>query len=197
MVRRSLILLLLTLLASVAAASANPAEPGAMIPRAFLPLVLVPAANPALTPTAFEQRVVDLVNQERARVGCAALTVNAQLMTAARLHSEDMAMNNRFSHTGSDGSTVQQRIDAAGYAWSRYGENIAAGLSTPDAVMFDSAYGWMSSPGHRANILNCSMREIGVGYYYQADDQPNVRLDNGVQSGPFFHYWTQVFGSPR
>ena len=54
----------------------------------------------------------------------------------------------------------------------------------------------MTSPGHRANILNCSFREIGVGYYEQLDDQSNVRLDNGQLGGPFRHYWTQEFGAP-
>ena len=52
-----------------------------------------------------------------------------------------------------------------------------------------------SSPGHRANILNCDLRELGVGYYVQLDDQSNVRLDDGQLGGPYRYYWTQDFGS--
>jgi uncharacterized protein YkwD len=59
----------------------------------------------------------------------------------------------------------------------------------------------MNSSGHRTNILNCNYREIGIGYYYQADDQGDVDLGdntqgNPVYGGPFYYYWTQVFGRP-
>ena len=134
-----------------------------------------------------------MVNQERAKAGCGPLTINAKLMATARGYSEDMALNDYFSHTGLDGSSVSERAVAAGYNFSLIGENIAAGQLSPESVM----EGWMQSPGHRANILKCDYREIGIGYYYQANDQANVRLDNGSVSGPFRHYWTQVFGTSR
>ncbi|MET9674431.1 CAP domain-containing protein [Streptomyces sp. NPDC006482] len=120
------------------------------------------------------QQVIDLVNSARAEEGCGPLTGNAQLHQAAQGHSEDMAARDFFDHTDPDGDGPGERITAAGYAWSTYGENIAMGQQTPEQVM-DS---WMNSPGHRANILNCSFKEIGIGLY--------------TSGGP---YWTQAFGA--
>ena len=78
-----------------------------------------------------------------------------------------------MSHDGSDGSDVGDRLDRVGYAWRTYGENVAWNQQTPAAVM-DA---WMNSPGHRANILNCSFTEIGVGV---AQEQRAV-LDAGLR----------------
>jgi uncharacterized protein YkwD len=139
----------------------------------------------------FAQQVATLINQQRISNGCQALNLSPQLSAAAQAHSQDMALNDFVSHTGSDGSSIGQRLTRAGYDWRMAAENIAAGQSTPEAVV-DA---WMSSSGHRANILNCGLRDIGVGYYYQPDDQPNVRLSSGQTSGPFRFYWTQDFGS--
>ncbi|MEV6028044.1 sigma-70 family RNA polymerase sigma factor [Streptomyces sp. NPDC052036] len=127
------------------------------------------------TPTGTVAQVVALVNKERAAAGCGPLTENGLLEQAAQAHSDDMAARNFFAHTNPDGADPGQRITAAGYRWSTYGENIAEGQQTPQAVM-DS---WMNSPGHRANILNCSFKEIGVG----------VHRGSG---GP---WWTQDFGA--
>ncbi|TVL92236.1 CAP domain-containing protein [Streptomyces sp. SAJ15] len=140
-----------------------------------------PSATPSTptsgttTLTAAQKRVVELVNAERAKAGCSALTVNAKLTQAAQAHSKDMAAHQNMSHTGSDGSNPGQRITRAGYNWSTYGENVAYGYSTPEKVM----QGWMSSAGHKRNILNCSFKEIGVGL---------------AQPG---NYWTQNFGTAR
>ncbi|MGJ5752466.1 uncharacterized protein YkwD [Streptomyces puniciscabiei] len=135
------------------------------------------APKPTPTPTASGAvaRVVQLVNAERAKVGCHPLTVNPALTKAAQAHSADMAAHQNMSHTGSDGSSPGDRITRAGYSWSAYGENVAYGYATPEQVM----NGWMNSPGHRANILNCSYKEIGVGL---------------AQPGS---YWTQDFGTAR
>ncbi|AEM84745.1 CAP domain-containing protein [Streptomyces violaceusniger] len=122
-----------------------------------------------------QQEVVDLVNSERSKAGCKPLTVNEKLTKAAQDHSEDMAAHSNMSHTGSDGSSPGDRIERAGYSWSTYGENVAYGYESPKSVM----EGWMSSPGHKANILNCDFKEIGVGV---------------AQPG---HYWTQDFGAAR
>ncbi|GFE19450.1 hypothetical protein Sgleb_74970 [Streptomyces glebosus] len=119
--------------------------------------------------------MVDLVNSERRKAGCSPLTVNAKLTKAAQDHSKDMADHRNMSHTGSDGSSPEDRITRAGYNWSSYGENVAYGYSSPESVM----KGWMSSPGHKRNILDCSFKEIGVGHA-QPDD-----------------YWTQDFGTAR
>jgi uncharacterized protein YkwD len=118
---------------------------------------------------------VALVNAERAKAGCPALTVDPALTKAAQEHSEDMAAHRNMSHTGSDGSSPADRITGAGYRWSAYGENVAYGYDTPEQVMA----GWMASSGHRANILDCGFKEIGVGL---------------AQPGS---YWTQDFAAAR
>ncbi|MGE5836219.1 MAG: CAP domain-containing protein [Acidobacteriota bacterium] len=134
-----------------------------------------------------EDQVFALINQRRAAgATCGgtpyppvpALAMNSSLRTAARLHSQDMAANNYFSHTSLDGTTFDQRIRNAGYAGSfPWGENIAAGPSTAEAVVD----GWMASPGHCANIMSPSFRATGIGYGFGA-------------SAAYRHYWTQTFG---
>jgi uncharacterized protein YkwD len=113
----------------------------------------------------FESDVIDLVNAERAAQGLHPLSYDHRLAVAAGDHSEDMGLQGYFSHTSLDGQTVADRITDAGYSYNTYGENIAAGYSTPEDVID----GWMSSPGHRANILNSNFRDIGVGYVYLAN----------------------------
>jgi uncharacterized protein YkwD len=151
-----------------ATASAAPSAPSA-------PKATPSAPKATATASGVVARIVQLVNAERAKVGCQALTLNSALTKAAQDHSADMAAHQTMSHTGSDGSSPGDRITGAGYDWSAYGENVAYGYATPDEVMA----GWMSSPGHRENILNCSFREIGVGL---------------AQPGS---YWTQDFGTAR
>ncbi|MFD8251460.1 CAP domain-containing protein [Streptomyces werraensis] len=142
-------------------------------PTTAAPKPATASPKPAATASGAVARVVELVNQERAEAGCAPVTADSTLNTAAQRHSEDMASTGTMSHTGSDGSDPGERLTRAGYAWSTYGENVAYGYSTPEQVM----QGWMTSPGHKANILNCSFKEIGVGL-----------------SGT---YWTQDFGTAR
>ncbi|WP_308130073.1 CAP domain-containing protein [Kitasatospora aureofaciens] len=122
------------------------------------------------------QQVVDLVNAERAKAGCAPVTAEPRLAGAAQSHSDDMADRNYFDHASPEGYHADHRIEATGYRWSTWGENIARGQKDPAAVM-DA---WMNSPGHRANILNCAFKQLGVG----------VRTGSG---GP---WWTQVFAAP-
>lgn len=129
------------------------------------------------TPSGPEAQVLALVNKERAAAGCGPVTANDRLTQAADDYSDVMADSGVMSHTGPDGSTMTSRVEAAGYAWSNLGENIAQGQ--PDAASVMDA--WMNSPGHRANILNCSFEELGVG----------VHLGDG---GP---WWTQNFGTSR
>ena len=134
-----------------------------------------PAATGGTEASGAVAEVVELVNAERSKAGCSPVKVNATLTEAAQKHSEDMAASRTMSHTGSDGSSPADRITRAGYNWSTYGENVAYGYSTPAQVMA----GWMDSPGHKENILNCAFEEIGVGLA-----QPNS-------------YWTQNFGTAR
>ncbi|MFF9323552.1 sigma-70 family RNA polymerase sigma factor [Streptomyces sp. NPDC014776] len=120
-------------------------------------------------------QVVALVNKERQAAGCAPVTQDGRLRDAAQAHSDDMAARDYFDHVSPDGTDPGKRITAAGYRWSTYGENIAKGQQTADSVMTS----WMNSPGHRANILNCSFKNIGIG------------IHDGT-GGP---WWTQDFGS--
>ena len=75
-------------------------------------------------------RVVELTNVERAKVGLQPLTLNLQLADAAQDHSNDMAQDDFFSHTGADGSTVGTRVQDSGYGFANAGENIAVGQTT-------------------------------------------------------------------
>jgi uncharacterized protein YkwD len=177
--------LLTVLLTCVSGATSTSTRAASSNFHVHLPL-LIRTAQPSV-----DQQVLDLVNQQRQQHGCAALVLSAQLSAAANAHSQDMAVHDLFSHTGADGSTMVSRAEAAGYSYSMLAENLAAGASTAAEVMD----GWMNSPGHRANILNCDLHELGVGFYAQMDDQANVRLENGHLGGPFRYYWTQDFGS--
>lgn len=98
-------------------------------------------------------------NHERGQKGIPALKVNQQLMTAANKHASWMAASGELSHTGAHGSSFAHRIQAEGYKFWRGGENIAAGYRDVNSVMA----GWMRSPGHRANILNREVSEVGFG----------------------------------
>ncbi|WP_330333960.1 sigma-70 family RNA polymerase sigma factor [Streptomyces sp. NBC_00536] len=162
--------------ASASASSSASASASASGGGSAKPAPSSSAPRPALAaPQGTVAQVIALVNNERSAAGCGPLKDDAQLRAAAQDHSDDMADRNFFAHTNPDGADPGQRITAAGYRWSTYGENIAMGQQTPAAVM-DS---WMKSPGHRANILNCSFKDIGVG----------VRQGAG---GP---WWTQDFGA--
>jgi len=119
-----------------------------------------------------EEQVVKLVNDERAKVGLKALSINANLASAAFIRANETEI--LFSHTRPDGSGFSTALTQNGVRFSGAGENIAWGQSTPAAVMG----AWMSSAGHRANILSSRFTEIGIGYYRNA---------SGVI------YWTQLF----
>ncbi|MEV6856830.1 sigma-70 family RNA polymerase sigma factor [Streptomyces microflavus] len=143
-------------------------------PSSAAPAPKPPPPAPA-PPASVGGQVLQIVNAERAKEGCGPVTSNDLLATAAQRHSADMASRDYFSHTSPDGTDPGDRITAAGYRWSTYGENIAKGQRTPADVMKS----WMDSPGHRANILNCSFKEMGIG-----------KQDSG--GGPV---WTQKFGA--
>ncbi|MBW4718597.1 CAP domain-containing protein [Saccharothrix obliqua] len=105
------------------------------------------------------ERVVQLVNAERAKAGCAALTVDGRVQSAAQAHADDMAARNYYEHNSPEGKTGGDRLTAAGYSWQKWGENIHKGPSNADRAMRD----WMDSGAHRANIVDCSFQVIGVG----------------------------------
>jgi uncharacterized protein YkwD len=143
------------------------------------------AINQTTNPTTASvvEQIVDLTNAFRRQYGLAPLALNSRLTSAAQLHAQNMALQDFVSHTGADGSGIGDRISATGYRWSLAAENIAAGYQTAAATV----QGWIESPGHRANLLDPQLTEIGVGYYFLATD-PGQEVWNS--------YWTQAFGAP-
>ncbi|MBR4721125.1 MAG: hypothetical protein IK057_05120 [Clostridia bacterium] len=122
----------------------------------------------------YQAEVLRLVNEQRANYGLSALTYNTKLESVAYAHSKDMAVNNYFSHTNLSGQSPFDRMKAAGISYRSAAENIAAGQKTPQEVV----NAWMNSSGHRANILNSSVSQMGVGIY---------------SGGSYGVYWTQLF----
>jgi uncharacterized protein YkwD len=155
-----------------AAAGGTPAPPG---PSRTAPS---PTSKPT-GDTGAEAAVLTLVNQERGKAGCQPLAADSRLAVAARLHSQDMAVRGYFDHTTPDGVTFDKRITSAGYKWSNAGENIAKGQKDAASVM----QAWMNSPGHRANILNCKFKDIGIGLAYDSRRTPLWTQDFGAQLG--------------
>ena len=117
--------------------------------------------------------VLTLVNEERAKVGCSAVAANSTLSELAETFSEAMAADGFFDHTDPNGATPWDRASKLGVT-NLGGENIARGQADAAAVM----EAWMNSPGHRANILNCDFKTLGVGVHFGS-------------GGP---WWTQDFG---
>ncbi|MGX1949752.1 CAP domain-containing protein [Streptomyces sp. CB02115] len=134
-----------------------------------------PSKKPSPSPTDATARteVLALVNQERAKVGCSPLSTSAPLTSLAQNFSEDMAARGFFDHTDPDGDTPWDRAAQAGVQ-GLGAENIARGQADAQAVM----EGWMNSEGHRANILNCDYKTIGIG----------------VHEGSGGPWWVQNFG---
>ena len=120
---------------------------------------------------AFENKVLELVNTERAKNGLSALQMDESVRKVARVKSSDMSKNKYFSHTSPTYGTPFEMLKSYGISYKSAGENIAQGYTSPEAVV----KGWMNSSGHRANILNASYTHIGIGY---------------EASG---NYWTQMF----
>ena len=153
--------------------------PASTTPGASQPTATTATTTPQPRPSAdMAGQILSLVNAERQRAGVAPLTLNGQLTTAAQRHGRDMANNNHYSHTGTDGSSPGQRITAAGYSASHWGENIAWGQASAAEVM----RAWMNSPGHRQNILNPNYTELGASLVVSESGRP---------------YWVQKFGRPR
>ncbi|WP_367649686.1 CAP domain-containing protein [Paenibacillus sp. NEAU-GSW1] len=135
--------------------------------------------------------VFSLTNKERVAAGLLPLQKlfitadlpNGEMLTTdqlndiATLKARDMRDNNYFSHTSPTYGSPGQMLTDFGVEWTAYGENIAAGQLTPEAVMES----WMNSPGHRANILNPNFTHLGVGYV-PGNDQNDYKT-----------YWAQLF----
>ncbi|MDJ0597190.1 MAG: CAP domain-containing protein, partial [Pleurocapsa sp. MO_226.B13] len=128
-----------------------------------------------------DQEILNLINQERSNAGLNPLLLHSQLDSVANNHSEDMALEDFFSHTSSNGTNWSDRL-AAVYQGTRLAENISAGLATPEAVVQD----WMNSDPHRDNILDPNLEHIGIGYYHLPNDTGSVNYN---------HYWNLTFGA--
>lgn len=155
---------------SAPAAASSPATPKPKTSSS------APAAHRTTAPavdTSAQAAVLALVNQERAKVGCSAVTASSSLASLAQNFSDDMASRGFFDHTDPDGRSPWDRASKAGVS-GLGGENIARGQADAAAVM----KAWMNSDGHRANILNCDYKTLGVGVHFGS-------------SGP---WWTQDFG---
>ena len=129
-----------------------------------------------------EDKLVQLVNDLRTNgticgsdsmPGVDPISWNDKLERAAAIHSQDMDENEFLSHTGSDGSTLQDRIEKVNYNWSTIGENVANGYPDEEAVIS----GWQESEGHCKNMMNEDFTEMGL-----------------AKSG---NYWTMVLAAPR
>ncbi|AXA92074.1 CAP domain-containing protein [Massilia sp. YMA4] len=143
---------------------------------------------PLPAPEVLDAQVLAAVNAARAQArrcgdqqfhAAPPLRWNAALTQAALAHSSDMATHRYFSHQQKDGSVVDDRATRAGYAWTRIGENIAAGQKS----VAEAVAGWLDSPGHCANIMNPGFDEMGLAYA--------VNPERGRV------YWTQVLGRRR
>lgn len=161
-------------------------------PTPALPLVghvgqaRIVAAPTATPPLAEVNAVIALTNRDRVANGCPALTPNPILMATAQAHSADMALHHFFSHASSTGQTPSQRILAAGYQWIAVAENIAAGYPTPQSVESTWFNETPPNDAHRQNILNCHLHDVGVGFYYLANDPNSIA---------YHWYWTEDFGT--
>ena len=123
--------------------------------------------------------MLDYTNQIREQQGCGPLRLDSALVKAAGKQASDMVRRHYMDHTNPDGQDPGDRMAAAGYRGSSWGENIAAGYDSAQKVVA----AWMQSDGHRKNILNCRFTSIGIGY-----DPGRVRSDWGPGS------WVQDFG---
>lgn len=147
---------------------------------AGISLVIISPAAPveasAITPTT----VISLANEARAAEGLGILSVNNTLSKAAQAKANDMLAKQYFAHNAPTGETPWSFIKAAGYSYVTAGENLAIDFTEAESVQT----AWMNSPGHRANIMNKSFQEIGIG------------IAKGMYNGHQTTIVVQMFGTP-
>lgn len=140
-------------------------------------------------PFAMDARALELVNIARqqsrlcGRKEMAAtipVSENVALKGAAQSHADDLAANSFLGHEGSDGSRPGDRAQSAGYDWSTYGENVAAGQTVAEEVVA----GWLTSAGHCETLMNPRYVATGIAHAV------NPYSDKGT-------YWVQIFAAPR
>ena len=157
------------------------------ISRLLAVLVFVPAllltglavsASPAnaavVSTTTLQADIMRFTNYQRAKAGCKPVRPDARLMLAAHAHSAWMAQTGTFSHVGRNGSTFDARIRTAGYATPR-SENIAWGYRSGAEVVT----AFMHSPGHKANLLDCTAKAVAIAAVYSTNGTPYYTQDFG------------------
>ena len=105
-----------------------------------------------------EKEVFDLINKQRTQNGLSPLKENSELQRVARIKAQDMVNNNYFSHTSPTYGSPFNMMKSFKISYNTAGENIAGNSNNSSAVT-----AWMNSPGHRANILNSSFNQTGIG----------------------------------
>ncbi len=160
---------------------ASPSTPTAPVPSSEPAAAPTPKPDSSYTPekvpglTADEQKMLDMVNQERAKAGVAPLKIDMRMVQTARAKSKDMIDNNYFSHTSPTlGGFASQIRTATGGDYSAVAENLSGGKTVEAAMK-----AFMNSAGHRKNILNPKFTHIGIGI---------------VSGGPYGQMYTQHFG---
>lgn len=133
-----------------------------------------PIARKAEKPTMTLLRDTNLIRKEK---GLGELRINDKLMKAAQSMAEDIAKSGRMSHRDSQNRSLSQRVDAVEYDWRSICENLAYNFKTPQLTN----QAWMDSPGHRKNLLNATVTEVGFGLWYDAEEKP---------------YWVAIYGAP-
>ena len=132
-----------------------------------------------VTYSEFANRVLELVNIERANAGVAPLVLDEALCNAANMRAIEMDCTGVFEHKRPNGKRYFEVYDICNVEWQNVcGENIAAGQATPEDVMKS----WLSSLGHKANILSPEYTKMGLGY-----------SNSGCGAGKYSYYWAQEF----
>lgn len=132
-------------------------------------------ANQLVSPySEYAKIILELVNQERAKVGVSPLTLDQQLSNAANVRAEEIT--EYFSHSRPDGSSFSSVLDELSINYYCCGENIAVGCPTAEFTVQQ----WIKSPGHYGNIIDPNYTKLGVGYYYNANSA-------------YGHHWVQLF----
>lgn len=115
-----------------------------------------------------QAQAIRLINDARSAQGKPKLVASEPLTTAAQSQACDMAIHDKLTHTGSDGSKLATRVRRVGYSFRTTNENIAWGQKSPAAAV----QGWLNSPGHRKNIMASGTRDIGIGMAYGPGNAP-------------------------
>jgi uncharacterized protein YkwD len=142
-------------------------------------LLAAPLATAQVAPP--EATIVTLVNAERAKAGLKPVVAEPRLARIAAGHAADMARHSFVGHVGSDGAGMIERALRGGYGYAYIAENVAGGQKTAETAVAS----WMSSGGHRRNILAPEATQMGAGHAIEGGRAPKYGT-----------YWVIVLGTP-